>query len=158
MVLNVLVGLTCVVGIIGTIVPFLPGTLLCAIAIGIWAVMTGGYGWWVGAAALLILGIAVVLKYLIPGRSLRNQGVPALVLIAGGVGGVIGFFVIPIVGVVIGFVAGIYLAELIRLQSVGQAWPTTVAAMKAAGISMLIELASALFATAIWFGGAVTIG
>lgn len=157
MVLNVLVGLTCLVGIVGTIVPFLPGTLLCAIAIGTWTVFTGGYGWWVGAAALAILAASVVLKYLVPGRSLRNQGVPAIVLLAGGVGGVIGFFLIPIVGVVIGFVGGIYLAELIRLQSVGQAWPTTVAAMKAASISMLIELASALFATAIWFGGAVVV-
>lgn len=157
MVLNLLVGLTCLVGIIETIVPFLPGTLLCAIAIGSWAVVTGGYGWWVGAAALLVLGASVVLKYLIPGRSLRDQGVPAVVLIAGGVGGVVGFVVIPIVGVVVGFVAGIYLAELIRLRSIEQAWPTTVAAMKAVGVSMLIELASALFATAIWFGGAVAV-
>lgn len=157
MLLNVLVGLICVVGIVGTIVPFLPGTLLCAIAIGVWAVFTGGYGWWIGVGALAILAASMVLKYLIPGRSMRNQGVPAVVLIAGGAGGVVGFFLIPVVGVVVGFVAGIYCAELVRLQSIQAAWPTTVAAMKAAGISVLIELAAALFATAVWFGGAVAL-
>ncbi len=88
---------------------------------------------------------------------MRNQGVPAVVLIAGGAGGVVGFFLIPVVGVVVGFVAGIYCAELVRLQSIQAAWPTTVAAMKAAGISVLIELAAALFATAVWFGGAIAL-
>ena len=68
-----------------------------------------------------------------------------------------GFFLIPVVGIFVGFILGIYLAELARLQSVTDAWPTTIAAMKAAGISTLIDLATAVFATTVWVTGAVTL-
>ena len=75
----------------------------------------------------------------------------------GGIAGIVGFFLIPVVGIFVGFIGGIYLAELIRLKSVADAWPTTVAAMKAAGISALIDLASAVFATAVWVAGVVAL-
>ena len=48
------------------------------------------------------------------------------------VGGIIGFFVIPVVGIIVGFLLGVFLAEWIRVRSLREAWPTTVTAMKAA--------------------------
>lgn len=137
--------------------PVLPGALLCAGAILVWGVAEGGHAWWFTAIALLIVAIGAVLKYLIPGRHLKAGGVPSWVILIGGIAGIVGFFLIPVVGIFVGFVGGIYLAELIRLKSVADAWPTTVAAMKAAGISALIDLASAVFATAVWVAGVVAL-
>jgi hypothetical protein len=47
---------------------------------------------------------------------------------------------------------GIYLAERVRVGA-GGAWPSTKAALHAIGFSILIELAAALAATAVWLGG-----
>jgi uncharacterized protein len=80
--------------------------------------------------------------------------VPGRTLLAGGVLGIVGFFVVPVVGVVLGFVLGVYLAELARLGRDG-AWPSTRTALAAVGWSMLIELAAGLLATAVWVGALV---
>ena len=55
--------------------------------------------------------------------------------------GVVGFFVIPVVGLFVGFVLGIYLAERRRVGQ-ADAWPSTKAALRAVGLSILIELTS----------------
>lgn len=149
--LDVAVALACVIGIVGTVFPILPGALLVGAAVAVWGVVTGGSGGWtVVAAAVGITAVAQVLKYLWAGRAMSRDGVPGWIMVLGGVGGVIGFFVIPVVGVVVGFVLGVYLAEVLRLRSVTGAWPTTVSAMKAAGIATLVELTGALLVTAAW--------
>ena len=149
--LDLLVALACAVGIVGTLFPVLPGAFLCAGAVALWGGFTGGAtGWGVAVAAVVLVLIAFGLKYLIPARWLKDGGVPNWVLLLGGIGGIVGFFFLPIVGLIVGFIAGIFVAELIRLRSLGKAWPTTWTAMKAAGLSTLIDFASAVFITAIW--------
>jgi hypothetical protein len=97
-----------------------------------------------------------VVKYALPGRGLRTAGVPNRTLVVGGVLGVVGFFVVPVVGLVVGFVLGVYVAELQRLGSTA-AWPSTKAALKAVGLSILIELAAGLAATALWLTAVVVV-
>jgi hypothetical protein len=95
-------------------------------------------------------------KYALPGRGLRTAGVPSRTLIAGGLLGIVGFFVIPVVGLVVGFVLGVYLSELQRV-GLDSAWASTRAALKAAGLSLLIELGAGLLAAATWLVGAVSV-
>ncbi len=154
---DILVGIACLVGIVGTVFPILPGALLCGGAILVWGIVEGGHAWWFTAAALTLIALGLVLKYAIPGKRLKSGGVPSWVLLIGGLVGIIGFFLIPVVGLFIGFIAGIYLAEIARLQSVANAWPTTVEAMKAVGISTMIDFASAVFASSVWFTGVVAL-
>lgn len=123
-----------------------------------WGGVTGGvWGWSLAVFAVALVALATLMKYLIPARWMRDGGVPNIVLFAGGLGGIIGFFVIPIVGVVVGFLVGIFLAEWVRVRSLREAWPTTVTAMKAAGLSLLIDLASILIVGAAWIGVVVTV-
>ena len=75
-------------------------------------------------------------------------------MLAGGALGVVGFFVVPVIGAVLGFVLGVYLSELQRVGA-GPAWPATKAALKAVGLSVLIELAAAVLAASVWAVGAV---
>jgi uncharacterized protein YqgC (DUF456 family) len=154
---ELVVGLVVLLGVLGTVVPVLPGVVLVAGALVVWAVIEGSaVSWAVTAGALLVLALGQVLKYLVPGRRLRDSGVPAWVLLVGGLLGIVGFFVLPVVGLVVGFVGGVYLAELVRLRDPKGAWPTTRSAMANAGLSMLIELATALVAAAMWATAAVT--
>ena len=152
---ELLVGLVVLVGIVGVVVPLLPGTLLVAGGVVIWAFDEQNATAWVcTAVALALLAIGVVVKYAVPGKRLKASGVPTRTLLLGAVLGVVGFFVVPVLGLFLGFVAGVYLAEVRRLGS-RQAWPATKAALAAVGLSVLIELVAALLAAVVWLGGAV---
>jgi uncharacterized protein YqgC (DUF456 family) len=153
--LEVLVALVIAVGLVGVVVPVLPGSLLVLAAVLVWAWDLGSSTAWVVfgvAAAFTALG--AVVKYVVPGRRLKDDGIPGSTLLLGGVLGVVGFFVIPVVGLVIGFVLGVYLAELRRVGGAA-AWPATVRALRAVGLSIVIELVASLLAAATWALGVV---
>jgi uncharacterized protein YqgC (DUF456 family) len=152
---EVVVALAIAVGVVGVVVPVLPGSLLVLVAILVWAVQIGGgTAWAVFAVAAAVIALGSVVKYAVPGRRLKEVGVPGSTLVLGGVLGVVGFFVIPVVGLVVGFVLGVYLAELNRVGRAA-AWPATKHALKAVGLSMLIELTACLLAAAVWVTGVV---
>ena len=79
-------------------------------------------------------------------------GVPASTQWAGAALGVVGFFVVPVVGLFLGFVLGVYLAEYRRVGR-ASAWPSTRHALKAVGLSILIELVAGVAATLVWVAG-----
>lgn len=152
---EVLVAIAVAVGIVGVIVPVLPGSLLVLGAILVWALEVGtATGWAVFAVATAFIAAGAVVKYVVPGRRLQLAGVPTSTLVVGGVLGVIGFFVIPVIGLVIGFVLGVYLSELQRLGR-SAAWPATKQALLAAGLSVLIELTACLLAAVTFAVGVV---
>jgi uncharacterized protein YqgC (DUF456 family) len=152
---EVLVALAMAIGLVGVIVPVLPGSLLVLGAVLVWAWEIGTTtGWIVFAVATTFLALGSIVKYVVPGRRLKDNGIPNSTLLLGGVLGVVGFFVIPVVGLLIGFVLGVYLAELRRVGT-DAAWPATVHALKAVGLSIAIELVAALCAAATWAVGVV---
>ncbi len=152
---EILIALVIAVGIAGIIVPVLPGKVLVLGAILVWALEIGtSTGWVVFAVATTLLAAGTVVKYLVPGRRLKASGVPNRTLLVGALLAFVGFFVVPVVGLFLGFVLGVYLAERARVGT-AQAWPSTTAALKAVGVSILIELVAASLAAATWVAGVV---
>ncbi len=152
---DLLVGFLIAVGLVGVLIPFLPGTSLVGLAVLGWAWHTGGaVALTCASIALVLLVAGVVLKYLYPGRKLHVSGVGARTFVIGGLVGVVGFFVVPIVGLPVGFALGIYLDQL-STRGHETAWPATVAALRAFGLGMLIELAAGVGAAAVWLIGAL---
>jgi uncharacterized protein len=152
-----LVGLAIMVAIAGIVVPILPGALLAWAAILVWAIAERSpEGWAVLVAATGLIGIAQVVKYLVPGRRLREAGVHRSSMVAGVVVGVAGFFLIPVVGLFVGFPAGVYVGERVRLGTHGAAWASTRHAVKAVGLSILIELAATLLCAGLWLAAVLT--
>lgn len=148
---ELLVGLAIVVGVAGVIVPILPGVLLVWAAVVVWGLVEGGaLGWGLAATATVIAAISQVAKYVVPGRRLRSVGVPDRTLLIGGVAGVVGFFVIPVIGLLIGFVLGVYVSEWLRLRDTAAARVATGHAVRAAAVSILLELAAALLLAGGW--------
>ncbi len=105
----------------------------------------------------LVIGVGQILKYLLPHRSLSAAGVPGRSILVGGVAAIVGFFLIPIVGLVVGFIGGLYAAEQVRLGDWPAARSSTWLAMKATGFSILIELGALLLAATIWAGAVVVL-
>jgi uncharacterized protein len=152
----VLVGIVILVGLLGVLLPLLPGLLLCWGAVLVWALVERtAVAWTVLAAATVLVAASTVTKYLVPGRRMRAAGVPWASLAAGGTLAIVGFFVIPVVGALVGFVAGVYGAERLRLRTHAAAWPSTVQALRAVGLSVLIELGAGLLIAAAWLAAVV---
>lgn len=148
----VLIGLVMAVGVVGVLVPLLPGLLLVGLAGIGWAIMADGSGPWVVVGFMLaVLLLGTVAKYVLPGRTLRQAGAPVSTLIMGAVGGIVGFFLIPVLGLLIGAVLGIFVGEVRRLGDTGAARRSTLATLKAIGIGVLLELLAGVLAAAIWF-------
>lgn len=146
---DAIVALLVAVGITGIVVPILPGTLLIAATFLGWAVLTGGSAWWWFLAIVVVLAAGTVVQYAVPGKRLKDAGVPGRTLLVGFVLGVVGFFVVPLVGLFLGFILGVYLAESARLGPAA-AKTSTVHALKAVALSVAIEATAAVTATIIW--------
>lgn len=144
-----------VVGLGGIIVPVLPGLTLQILAVVLWALVeTSALGWLVAALCFVVAATASVLKYTRPGRRLREAGVPTWVLALAVAAGVVGFFAIPVIGAVIGFVATLYVFERARTGR-ERAWPSTKTALVAIAQSIGIELAGGVVIVAVFLTGAL---
>jgi hypothetical protein len=154
---HLLVGLAIATGLVGIVVPVLPGALLVWAAIAVWALAVGSAtAWAVLAVATLLIAGAQVVKLLVPGRRMREAGVPRQSILAGAVLAVVGFFVIPLVGLFVGFPLGVYLEERRRLGAHPLAWRSTREALRAIGLSIVIELAAATLAAGAWLAAVLT--
>jgi uncharacterized protein YqgC (DUF456 family) len=143
------------------VVPVLPGTVLIAVGLLAWALLTGGSAWLFFAGAAVLLAAGQVAMYLLPGRRMTRAGIPRTTLLLGGLLGVVGFFVVPVLGLPLGFVLGVFLAELARARAdagrARAAWASTVVALRGVGLSVALEAAAGLLATVVWVVGALSL-
>lgn len=151
---EVLVGLVVLVGLLGVVVQVLPGSLIVLGAVLVWAILTGGWvAWTAFAVGVAAVALAAVGKYVLAGKHLRKADVPGSTLVWGAVVGIVGFFVVPVVGLLLGFPLGVFLAELARRKDAQAAWAATRVALHATGITILVELAGAIVAAGAWVVG-----
>jgi uncharacterized protein YqgC (DUF456 family) len=152
---ELLIALVMLVGIAGVVVPVLPGLVLVWAAGMVWVWLDGaGPGRIVvGVLLTLLLVVATVVKYVLPARSASGAGAPRTTLLLGASGAILGLFLIPVVGVVVGGVGAVFLTELVRLQDARAAWRSTWAVLRAVGIGMLVELAAAVLMLGTWTVG-----
>jgi len=149
--LEVVVGLMMLVGLVGIVVPLLPGLLLVWAAVLVWASQERTTAGWVVLGVCTILALTgFLLQYLLPGRRMAKAGVTTSSTVAGVALGIVGFFTIPIVGALLGFPLGIYLAERVKQGTHAAAWPSTKQAVKAVGLSIGIELLAGLAIAGTW--------
>jgi uncharacterized protein YqgC (DUF456 family) len=154
---ELLVLLVMLVGLVGVVVPVLPGLLLIWAAGVVWAWADGGgAGRWALVALLtVLLVVGTVTKYVLPARTASGAGAPRGTLVLGAIGAVVGFFVIPVVGFVVGGVGAVYVAELSRLGDTTTAWRSTRAVLVGVGVGILVELVTGLLMVAAWGAAAL---
>ncbi|CAG7572934.1 hypothetical protein FB554_1077 [Barrientosiimonas humi] len=151
---SVLAALLIAVGIVGLVIPILPGLIITLLGVGIWALeRQDTAGWVVLGICTLIAAVGWMVQYAVPGRRMKAAGVPTPVLLVGAVAGVIGFFVIPVVGLFVGFVLGVLVVENARLRSWSAAWRQTKIALRGVIMSIGIELAAAVLVAVTWVIG-----
>jgi uncharacterized protein YqgC (DUF456 family) len=154
-VVTVLCGLAILVGVAGTIIPVLPGSILIGLSLLAWAIWGGAgtAGWVVFGVGIVFVLAGMVASAVLTGRKLREHRIPSRSVVAGLAAGVVGMFVIPVVGLFVGFAAGLLLSELLRTRNFGTATASSWAALKATGLGMLVEFGLACLAASTWVIG-----
>ncbi len=148
-----------VIGLVGVVVPILPGLLLCLTGVFVWAYFGeyGSLGWVIFGSCAVWFVAGTVVKYVWATARAKRDGLPTRTLLVAGLLGLIGMCVIPVAGLFIGFVAGVWLMEANRLGSTQRAWPATVVALKAVGLAILIELAAGMLIVGTWLVGVLVV-
>lgn len=139
------------IGCIGIIVPVLPGSITVVVGLVIWAVVLRSPEAWVALAlggTLAIAGMSA--SWVLTGTRLKRRQIPNSSLLYGVVGAVIGLFVIPVLGLFIGFAVGLLLSEARRQRSLSLALDSSWVALKAMGLGIVLELGCALLAATVF--------
>jgi uncharacterized protein YqgC (DUF456 family) len=154
-VVTVLCGLAIVVGVAGTIIPVLPGSILIGVSLLAWALWggAGATGWVVFGIGMVFVLAGMAASAVLTGRKLKEHSIPSRSVVVGLVLGVAGMFVIPVVGLFVGFAAGLLLSELQRTRVFGTAVASSWAALKATGLGMIVEFGLACLAASTWVIG-----
>jgi uncharacterized protein YqgC (DUF456 family) len=155
-IVTVVAGLLLIVAAFGTIYPILPGSLL-AIAVLI------GWGWVIGTTVswtIAAVGSVMCLagwsaSFVLTGRKLRQHEVPGVSIVVAMVAGIVGMFVIPVVGLFVGFALGLLASEWIRRNDFSAAVRSSMEALKATGIGVLIEFCMVCLAGSVWTIGVI---
>ncbi|CAG7653819.1 DUF456 domain-containing protein [Actinacidiphila bryophytorum] len=146
-----LIGAVMLLGLVGVAVPGVPGMLLCWAAVLWWATSEHtSLTWGVLAGATGLLAVAQVVVWLLPARRIRDSGVTWRTVVDATAVAIAGFFLVPVIGAVIGFVGSIYVTERIRLGTGRAARSATRRAMRAVGGSVLVELFACLLVAGTW--------
>jgi len=151
---SVVAGLLLAVGVIGIIIPVLPGSFLVIVGLLVWAIVIGGPVGWVVfciGAALCVAGMTAT--YVLTGRTMRRERIPNRSVVLGIVCGVVGMFVLPALGLPVGFAAGLFGSEYARVRDAREALRTSVEALKATGLGILVEFGCASAAVITWIVG-----
>lgn len=111
----ILVAALLLIGLIGTIVPVLPGTGLVFLGILAYALYFGIET--VGLVTLIILGIAAALSFLFDylgsAYGAKRYGSTAWGVAGAILGGIVGMIILNIIGLILGIFSGAALAELL---------------------------------------------
>lgn len=151
---TIVCGPVILLGIIGTIVPVLPGSLLIVAALLGWAlVLANTLGWVVFGIGAALSCTGMLAATVLTGRRLKRRNIPIRSILAGIIVGIIGIFVIPGVGLFLGFALGLLLSELARQRDLPAAAASSLAALKATGIGILTEFGCAALAGSLWVAG-----
>lgn len=150
--ITVIVLIAMLIGLAGTLVPILPGILLMWAAAVVYGVVVGFDAFGITILVLItsLTGVAVAVGVLVPQRAAAESGAALASQIAAGVGAVIGFFLIPIIGAPVGAVVGIGLAEWYDKRDWPAAKASTIAIAKGFGISTLAQFGLGFVILLVW--------
>jgi uncharacterized protein len=150
--LEILVALTMLIGLVGTVVPIWPG-LAVVWGAGLVYGLVAGFGT-AGTVAFTIMTVLALLgtaaKFVLPARSGARQGARSATLAAAVAGALVGAVVLPALGLPLGALAGLYLAERARVGDPAEAWRNTLGVIRSLGLGILAELGLGTVMLATW--------
>ena len=89
------------------------------------------------------------------GRNLKQQKIPRGSIALALALAIVGMFVIPVLGLFLGFAEGLVLGEYARRRDFPAALRASGSALKAMGLGVLVEFGCAALASSVWMIGVI---
>jgi uncharacterized protein len=153
---TVIAGILLVVAAVGVIYPVVPGSPIAIVTLLVWAWVVGGWAAWAAAvigALLCVVGWSA--SAVLTGRKLKELEVPKWSILVAALAGIAGMFLIPVVGIFVGFAVGLLVSEAVRHRDVRRAVHYSLQTLKAMGAGVLVEFGMLCAAASVWSAGVV---
>lgn len=146
------IALLMAVGLAGVVMPFLPGLPIIWGAALLYGFLTefGRLGWTAMVVLTILAAIGIAASLVLPERAGAAGGASRSTRLFAGVTGLIGFFVIPVIGFPIGVCLGVLLAQYRQTADPGEAMRATVAVLKGFGAGLVAELGAGFAMVLVW--------
>jgi hypothetical protein len=155
-VVTIVAGLLLAVAAIGTVYPALPGSALAVITLLAWAWIIGSSAAWIAAAmGSCIAAVGLAASATLTGRRLKQQQIPKRSIAVAMVSAVVGTFLIPVVGLFVGFGAGLLVSEYARRRDFRSSLKSSAETLKAMGMGVLVEFCMVCLAGSVWTIGVI---
>ncbi len=146
------VAIAMAVSLAGTVLPVFPGIILAWGAALVFGLVTGFDA--VGIAIMLVITAITAVTYVymvkLPKNETEARGASKSAVRWGALGALIGFFVIPVIGFIVGGVVGVFGAEYARTGDTEPAWQSTKGVLIGVGKSSLLQMAAVLVIVVLW--------
>lgn len=148
----VAVGLVMLGGLVGTLVPVVPGLAVIWLAGVVHGLLSG----WDGAAWALLVALTLLAvagqaaSILLPARGATAQGATREGLVGGVLGALLGSILLPVLGLPIGAVLGVLVAERLRTGDMATAWRVTKGVLVGVGVGAALEFSAGVLMVVSW--------
>ncbi|MDX1413087.1 MAG: DUF456 domain-containing protein [Candidatus Promineifilaceae bacterium] len=136
------------VGVVGIVVPILPGMLLVWFTVVVYAWRTGfeAVGWPTLTFVTIIALITGLSNIWLPLLGAKKTGAAKRAMALGIVGAILGTFLIPLplLGTVIGYALGIFLGEYLKQRNLKLAFRASLGGVAGWGVSTIVEISGAI--------------
>jgi hypothetical protein len=147
-----LTALLMAIGLAGVVLPFMPGLPIIWAGALLYGITTafGSVGWAAMIAITLLAVIGMAAAFVLPDRAGAAAGASRTTRLFAGLLGLIGFFVVPVIGFPLGACLGVLLAQYRRTADWDGAVQSTVAVLKGFGVGLLAEMGAGFAMVLIW--------
>ncbi|MCP4360456.1 MAG: DUF456 domain-containing protein [Chloroflexi bacterium] len=146
-------------GLIGIIVPILPGVFLIWLGVAVYVWQTGFEI--ISETEFLLISFVILFAgtsdLWLPYFGAKRTGAAKRSYLLSTVGAIVGTFMLPVIGTIIGFVAGLFLGEYWKHQDTDTAVQVSWGGLKGWGIATLIQFVAGILVIII-FSWQVIIG
>lgn len=150
---NTLLLVIMIFGLFGMVIPIFPGGFVIWLATLIYGLVNGfaGYGLWLFLVITGIMIIGVIIDDVFMAAAARKAGANWWSLFFAFIGGIVGTFVLPPFGGLLGAPLLLYVSEYVRKHDRAHAWKVTSSLAVGWGWSFVARFGLGSLMIALWF-------
>ena len=134
------------VALIGAFMPILPGSIIAWISLLAYSLATGwsdfGYAWFGGMSVLLVVTGSA--EWWLPLLGAKATGASKRSLLFGIVGALLGLFLFPPFGSIIGYALGVLIGSYVEHRDLQMAFKASLGNLAGQGVAAIVELVGIL--------------
>ena len=135
-----------VVGLVGIVIPVLPGMLLIWLSTLFFVIVSGfdALSGWAFAVITLIAFVTGTADFWLSSWGAQRSGASKRSLLLGFIGSIIGTLLLPLIGTIIGYGVGILLSEYQQHRDWRGAWQASLGGVAGWGLATAVQLGGAI--------------